>query len=114
MSALLTQSPGDTVQTGTGKVDPARKFIKLRLPVQYKDDNMSELQISMFFILKTHYFTVVSLQCIRELRISTAGKLTGFILEQLQYLPYLRSDKGFKETIVNRALQSLYKGPFES
>ena len=26
MSALLTQSPGDTVQTGTGKVDPARKF----------------------------------------------------------------------------------------
>ena len=26
MSALLIQSPGDTVQTGTGKVDPARKF----------------------------------------------------------------------------------------
>ena len=26
VSALLTQSPGDTVQTGTGKVDPARKF----------------------------------------------------------------------------------------
>ena len=26
MSALLTQSPGDTVQTETGKVDPARKF----------------------------------------------------------------------------------------
>ena len=26
MSALLTQCPGDTVQTGTGKVDPARKF----------------------------------------------------------------------------------------
>ena len=26
MSALLTQSPGDTVQTGTGKVDPARKI----------------------------------------------------------------------------------------
>ena len=26
MSALLTQSPGDTVQTGTGKFDPARKF----------------------------------------------------------------------------------------
>ena len=26
MSALLTKSPGDTVQTGTGKVDPARKF----------------------------------------------------------------------------------------
>ena len=26
MSALLTQSPGDTVQTRTGKVDPARKF----------------------------------------------------------------------------------------
>ena len=25
MSALLTQSPGD-IQTGTGKVDPARKF----------------------------------------------------------------------------------------
>ena len=25
VSALLTQSPGDTVQTGTGKVDPARK-----------------------------------------------------------------------------------------
>ena len=24
--ALLTQIPGDTVQTGTGKVDPARKF----------------------------------------------------------------------------------------
>ena len=24
--ALLTQSPGDTVQTGTRKVDPARKF----------------------------------------------------------------------------------------
>ena len=75
---------------------------------------MSELQISMFFILKTHYFTVVSLQCIRELRISTAGKLIRIILEQLQYLPYLRSDKGFKEAIVNRALQSLYKGPFES
>ena len=26
MSTLLTQSPGDTVQTGKGKVDPARKF----------------------------------------------------------------------------------------
>ena len=26
VSALLTQCPGDTVQTGTGKVDPARKF----------------------------------------------------------------------------------------
>ena len=26
MSALFTQCPGDTVQTGTGKVDPARKF----------------------------------------------------------------------------------------
>ena len=26
MSALLTESPGDTVKTGTGKVDPARKF----------------------------------------------------------------------------------------
>ena len=26
MSALLTQSPGDTVQTGTGKFDQARKF----------------------------------------------------------------------------------------
>ena len=26
MSALLTQSPGETVQTGTGKVDPDRKF----------------------------------------------------------------------------------------
>ena len=26
MSSLLTQSPGDTVQTGTGKADPARKF----------------------------------------------------------------------------------------
>ena len=26
MSALLAQSPGDTVRTGTGKVDPARKF----------------------------------------------------------------------------------------
>ena len=26
MSALLTQCPGITVQTGTGKVDPARKF----------------------------------------------------------------------------------------
>ena len=26
MSALFTQCPGDSVQTGTGKVDPARKF----------------------------------------------------------------------------------------
>ena len=26
MSTLFTQCPGDTVQTGTGKVDPARKF----------------------------------------------------------------------------------------
>ena len=26
MSALFSQCPGDTVQTGTGKVDPARKF----------------------------------------------------------------------------------------
>ena len=26
MSASFTQCPGDTVQTGTGKVDPARKF----------------------------------------------------------------------------------------
>ena len=26
MSALFTQCPGNTVQTGTGKVDPARKF----------------------------------------------------------------------------------------
>ena len=26
MSALYTQCPGDAVQTGTGKVDPARKF----------------------------------------------------------------------------------------
>ena len=26
MSALIIQCPGDTVQTGTGKVDPARKF----------------------------------------------------------------------------------------
>ena len=26
MSALLTQRPGDTVQTGIGKVDPARKL----------------------------------------------------------------------------------------
>ena len=25
MSALFTRCPGDTVQTGTGKVDPARK-----------------------------------------------------------------------------------------
>ena len=27
LSALFTQCPGDTVQTGTGKVDPAWKFI---------------------------------------------------------------------------------------
>ena len=26
VSAFLIQSPGDTVQTGTGKVDPVRKF----------------------------------------------------------------------------------------
>jgi len=26
VSALFTQCPGDTVQTGTGKVDPTRKF----------------------------------------------------------------------------------------
>ena len=26
MSALSTQCPGNTVQTGTGNVDPARKF----------------------------------------------------------------------------------------
>jgi len=26
VSALFTQYPGDTVQTGTGKVDPALKF----------------------------------------------------------------------------------------
>jgi len=26
VSALFTQCPGNTVQTGTGKVDPARKF----------------------------------------------------------------------------------------
>ena len=26
MSALFTKCPGDTVQTGTGKVDPAQKF----------------------------------------------------------------------------------------
>jgi len=26
VSALFTQYPGDTVQSGTGKVDPARKF----------------------------------------------------------------------------------------
>ena len=26
VSALITQSPGDTVQTGTGKADPARKL----------------------------------------------------------------------------------------
>ena len=26
MSALFTRCPGGTVQTGTGKVDPARKF----------------------------------------------------------------------------------------
>jgi len=26
VSALLNQCPGDTVQTGTGKLDPARKF----------------------------------------------------------------------------------------
>jgi len=26
VSALFTQCPGDTVQTGTGKNDPARKF----------------------------------------------------------------------------------------
>ena len=31
MSALLTQSPGDTVQTGTGKVDLTRKIKGLQL-----------------------------------------------------------------------------------
>ena len=34
MSASFTQCPGDTVQTGTGKVDPARKSNILRLPVR--------------------------------------------------------------------------------
>jgi len=36
LSALFTQCPSDTIQTGTGKVDPARKFKLLQFTFRRK------------------------------------------------------------------------------
>ena len=47
MSALLTQSPGDTVQTGTEKVDPAREF---------KCTATRELVSFLFMLYKSTYW----------------------------------------------------------
>ena len=48
MSALLTQSPGDTVQTGTGKVDPARK-LKCTTAAREIDEKMcKEKELDIF------------------------------------------------------------------
>ena len=80
MSALLTQSPGDTVQTGTGKVDPARKFkcttaaraadlriyfILFRYPVMVFCMNQSVVFLRNKAVLIYEYvFTIDSIQII--------------------------------------------------
>ena len=80
MSALLTQSPGDTVQTGTGKVDPARKFncttaardadlriyfILFRYPVMVICMNQSVVFLRNKAVLIYEYvFTIDSIQII--------------------------------------------------
>ena len=40
VSALLTQCPGDTIQTGTGKADPGRKF---KFTTAARDQSIAEL-----------------------------------------------------------------------
>jgi len=52
--------------------------------------------------------------------ISTTEKHTGIIrikhfsnLENLQYVPYYLTDKGFKGTVVNWALPALHRRSFE-
>ena len=40
VSALLTQCPGDKIQTGTGKVDPGRKF---KFTTAARDQSIAEL-----------------------------------------------------------------------
>jgi len=44
VSALFTQCPGDKVQTGTGKVDPARKF---KCTTAARENIEIEVQVSM-------------------------------------------------------------------
>jgi len=42
VSAFFTQCSGDTVQTGTGKVDPAQKF-KCTTSTAAREQNFSEI-----------------------------------------------------------------------
>ena len=48
MSALLTQSPGDTVQTGTGKVDPARKLKCTKAAREIDEKMCKEKELDIF------------------------------------------------------------------
>ena len=60
MSALLlTQSPGDKVQTGTGKVDPARNF---KCTTAARDMNPPHEQSlrTKLFNSKSNYFLLKS------------------------------------------------------
>ena len=62
VSALYTQCPGDTVQTVTGKVDPARKF-NSRLPVTvHRDlDNSIIASLGLWFYLINSIIIFVAL-----------------------------------------------------
>ena len=60
MSALLTQSPGDTVQTETGKVDPARKF---KCTTAARAISISANEINT--VLHTNLFSLVSFPALR-------------------------------------------------
>ena len=72
----------------------------------------------MFTILNTDYFQLWFLYQ-SDLRISTAGKqrnyqnLTQKKREKIQFLPHYWWDKGFKFTVVNRAVPSLHVSSIE-
>ena len=55
MSALFTQCPGDTVQTGTGKVDSARKLYVLRLPVMNDYQNFFDWNVFKVSVSNTRF-----------------------------------------------------------
>ena len=64
VSALLTQSLGDTVQTGTGKVDPARKF---------KSTTAARISYVMNFeILKFYDIKLQNIKIVRNVHTNTS------------------------------------------
>ena len=51
MSALFTQCPGDTIQTGTGKIDPARILKCTKAACAEKSVCLDMLVILLFLVL---------------------------------------------------------------